>query len=175
MTLGTRVTLGLALPLALAAIIGACSKHDDESASDAGTGFDAGYDARVGVEDAPRDTRWDDLRESYADAGRFCGDGKEQPDCPMQSWMKRYATTMIGFGDITAISDVFEKIAKMAPEDYADDGRPYYPRWSEISLDGANAARAGDIPAAKAACRGCHAQYLRTYHALLRAKPVPPT
>ena len=172
MTRGVRASLAILLPVAvaLAALVAACSKHDGDEA-DAGAGVDAGFDARIS--DAPHDTRQEEQLAYWADAGRFCGD-RDLPDCPMQAWMKRYATTMIGFGEISAIADVFDQIVKQVPDQVTMDGRPVYGNWVSIARDGASAARAGDIPAAKAACRGCHTQYQRTYHRDLRAKPVPP-
>lgn len=47
-----------------------------------------------------------------------------------------------------------------------------YPNWVSISKDGAKAARAGDLDAAKAACRGCHEQYKKKYKVELRQRPI---
>jgi hypothetical protein len=175
-----RAALATALVPAIgAAGLAACSKsgQNEEAAADAGPAVavvDAGGASDAGL-DAPRDTRAEDERAGWIDAGRFCGDGKLQPDCPMQAWMKKNATAMLGFGDISAIADVFDRIARLAPDDVTPEGRPVYGNWKSISEDGAAAARAGDVPAAKAACRGCHIQYLRRYQVDLRGKPVPGT
>ena len=164
--------------LALAIVLGAsaaCSrKGNDDDALDAGSSgaFDAGP-ITDGPADAPRDTRAEDERAGWVDAGRFCGDGKLQPDCPLQGWMKKNAASMLGFGDISAIADVFDRTAALAPDQRDLEGKLTYPNWRSISEDGAAAARAGDIPAAKAACRGCHVQYLRRYQWDLRGRPVP--
>jgi hypothetical protein len=162
---------------ALVAVPGCRKAAGDDETPDAtppasSPSFDAGA-----LVDAPsdvgRDTRAEDERAAWADAGHFCGDGKLQPDCPMQAWMKKNAATMLGFGDISSIADVFDRIAKMAPDDVGPDGRLLYANWRSISDDGAAAARAGDVPAAKAACRGCHVQYLKWYQGQLRGRPVP--
>jgi hypothetical protein len=102
-----------------------------------------------------------------ADAGRFCG-AKDLPDCPLQDWMKRIANPAIQFGETSALGDAFDQIAALAPEGAK------YPNWVSIARDGADAARNGDIPAARSACRGCHTQYTGKYHTELRALPLPP-
>jgi hypothetical protein len=166
--------LGAAVALAPLA---ACSrKGGDEEAADAAppaTEIGAGSVAADAALDVGRDTRGEEERAGWVDAGRFCGDGKLQPDCPMQAWMKKNATAMLGFGDISAIADVFDRMARLAPDDVTPDGQRVYANWRSISEDGAAAARAGDVPAAKAACRGCHVQYLKRYQSDLRGKPVP--
>jgi hypothetical protein len=170
--------MGLVPAVGGALALGACSKSGaTEEAADAGPSigvFDAGHASDAAL-DAPHDSRAEDERAAWVDAGRFCGDGKLQPDCPMQAWMKKNATAMLGFGDISAIADVFDRITRLAPDDVTPEGRPVYANWKSISEDGAAAARAGDVPAAKAACRGCHVQYLRRYQTTLRGKPVPAT
>jgi hypothetical protein len=83
--------------------------------------------------------------------------------------MKQNATTMLELGEITALAEVFEKIAQLAPPG------PGYPYWASISHDGAAATRTGNLEAAKAACRGCHTQYLASYRASFRGLPLPPS
>jgi hypothetical protein len=108
---------------------------------------------------------------AIADAGRSCG-SKDLPDCPLQLWMKQNATTMLEFGEITTLAEDFDQIALFAPPHFGRASR--FPYWASISRDGAAATRMGDLDAAKAACRGCHSQYLATYHASLRGLPLPP-
>ena len=67
-------------------------------------------------------------------------------------------------GDLPALAAAFDKIATMAP--------PGYPNWVSIAKDGAAAARAGSLDAAKAACTGCHLQYRVKYRNELRMRPV---
>jgi hypothetical protein len=108
---------------------------------------------------------------AIADAGRFCG-AKDQPACPLQQWMKDHATPMLKFGEITALAEVFDQIAHLAPprttEVYA------FPNWISIAHDGAAATRAGELEAAKAACRGCHVQYRQQYKETFRGLPIRP-
>jgi hypothetical protein len=48
-----------------------------------------------------------------------------------------------------------------------------YTNWVSISKDGATAARAGNLDAARAACTGCHTQYKKKYKSELRARALP--
>jgi hypothetical protein len=175
-----RSLSALLLPVVLSGVTalstGACSKKGtDEGDAGEDGGADAGLTRDAADEaDAPPDARTlaeQAERAGWEDAGRACG-AKTLPDCPMQAWMKRHATTMVGFGDISALAQVFEQIATMAPDDALPDGGPIYVNWRSISMDGAAAARAGDVSAAKGACRGCHVQYRSKYHTELRGKPV---
>ena len=100
-----------------------------------------------------------------ADAGAACGE-KGQPDCPLQEWMKRVVNRPFLAKDAPAVADAFDKMVPLAPPGAG------YPNWVSISKDGAKAARAGDLDAAKAACRGCHEQYKRKYKTELRQRPL---
>jgi hypothetical protein len=118
----------------------------------------------------PPDARAAQQRVALADAGRFCG-APGLPDCPLQRWMKESATPILEFGEITAVGDIFDAMVLLAPP---RTGPQYpFPYWASISRDGADAARHGDLVAARAACRGCHAQYLEPYRAQYRALPLP--
>ena len=44
--------------------------------------------------------------------------------------------------------------------------------WSKIAKDGADAARKGDLPATKAACKTCHDKYKDSYKSKFRTKAV---
>jgi hypothetical protein len=108
---------------------------------------------------------------AMADAGRFCG-APDQPPCPLQEWMKEHATPMLKFAEISALAEVFDQIALLAPP-RTGEGRYPFPNWVSIARDGASAVRAGEIEASKAACRGCHVQYRATYHQSYRGLLVP--
>ena len=153
----------------------ACSRHDEEAEVDAGTHASAAPLAPLPGLDAARasDGRAEAERAALLDAGRACG-SKDLPDCPLQSWMKRHAKTLISFGEISSIGEAFDQIASFAPTSRLEDGGLEYPYWVSIARDGAAAARAGDLDAAKGACRGCHTQYRATYHASMRGRALPP-
>jgi hypothetical protein len=163
------VALVAAAPLVVGGSAG-CSRHgaaaEEEDA--AAPAFDA---ARPDAADAtpPPDAKTEEERLALADAGRFCG-AKDLPDCPLQLWMKENASTMLGFGEITTLAEVFDRIALLAPPQMSP--KYDYPNWDSIAKDGASAARLGNLTAAKAACRGCHSQYQRTYHATFRGLPL---
>ena len=95
-----------------------------------------------------------------------CGE-KGQPDCPLQEWMKRVANKPMLAKDAPAVAEAFDKMVPLAPPGAA------YANWASISKDGAKAARAADLDAAKAACRGCHDQYKRKYKTELRTRALP--
>jgi hypothetical protein len=51
-------------------------------------------------------------------------------------------------------------------------GPPGYTNWVSIAKDGADAARAQNLDAVKAACRGCHNQYRAKYKREMRDRPL---
>ncbi len=104
-----------------------------------------------------------------SDAGA-CG-LKPLPDCPLQGWMKHNMTPAMNAHDWQGLSNALEHAATLAPPDYAAAG---YVNWVSIAKDGANAARAADLEAVKAACRGCHDQYKKKYRMEMRTRPLPP-
>ena len=148
-------------------------RRDDADAD--GVLLDAGFAARRrATRRPPIDARGEEERAALADAGRFCG-GKDLPDCPLQAWMKQNATTLLGFGEISSLAEVFDQMAPLRAAQTRSRRRiRRIPHWASIARDGAAAARMGNLTAAKAACRGCHLQYQRSYHAELRALPLPP-
>lgn len=85
-----------------------------------------------------------------AAAAPACGT-KPLPDCPMQAWMKANMNPSIAASDFTALATALDKAATFAPAGYTN--------WVSIAKDGAKAARAQDMTAAKASCKGCHEQY----------------
>jgi hypothetical protein len=95
-----------------------------------------------------------------ADAGSF----------PLQVWMKQNMTPRMNAKDWQGMADSLERAATLAPPNYATTG---YVNWVSIAKDGANAARAADLEAVKAACRGCHEQYKTKYRTEMRARPLP--
>ncbi len=92
-----------------------------------------------------------------------CGT-KPLPDCPLQAWMKAHANPPVLTSDLPALAKALDEIALFAP--------PGYTNWASISKDGAAAARAGDLAAAKASCRSCHDQYKQKYKTELRARKI---
>lgn len=86
------------------------------------------------------------------------------PDCPLQAWMKANANPPTLTGDLPGLAAALDKMIGFAP--------PGYTNWSSISKDGAAAARAGDLSAAKAACRACHDQYKQKYKTEIRARKI---
>jgi hypothetical protein len=176
------VTVFLLAAFAAVPIAG-CSRHpaveeqaDEDEDADSLTTLDASRKDAADAADAAdaRDARSDEELAQIADAGRFCGE-KGLADCPLQVWMKRNATPILGFGETTTLAEVFDQIALFAPP--AGLTRESFRNWASIARDGAAASRMGNVPAARAACRGCHAQYLASYHTDFRGlalQPSPP-
>lgn len=101
---------------------------------------------------------------ALAAANAACG-VKPQPDCPLQAWMKSNTNPAIASNDLPALAIALEKTVSFAPP-------AGYGNWASISKDGAKAAKAGDMTAAKASCRTCHDQYKAKYKADLRGRKV---
>ena len=75
-----------------------------------------------------------------------CG-GNEQPDCPTQAWMKANLRILVS-GDLGKVSENLKLLADAAP--------PGYDAWKALSLQGAEAAAAGDVEGTRRACAACH-------------------
>lgn len=96
-------------------------------------------------------------------ANAECGT-KPQPDCPLQAWMKANTNPPIAANDLPALAIALDKTVTFAP--------PGYGNWASIAKDGAKAARAGDMTAAKASCRTCHDQYKQKYKSEMRGRKI---
>jgi hypothetical protein len=103
------------------------------------------------------------------DGGPACG-AKGLPDCPLQAWMKENMNPPMKAHDWQGMADSLEHAALLAPPDYLKTG---YVNWVSIAKDGANAARAAELDAVKAACRGCHEQYKTKYRVEMRTRALP--
>ena len=99
-----------------------------------------------------------------ADAAPACGT-KPLPDCPLQAWMKANTNRAIAAGRISRRSPP----RSTRPSTFAPPG---YTNWASIAKDGAKAARAGDLTAAKASCRTCHDQYKDKYKTEMRTRKI---
>jgi hypothetical protein len=115
------------------------------------------------------------------DGGKPCG-AFGMPDCPLQGWMRQNMNPPMKAKDWQGMADALERAALLVPPDYVDgsaDGRTSqtpkngYANWVSIARDGANAARAAELDAVKAACRGCHEQYKKKYRKEMRLRPLP--
>ena len=86
---------------------------------------------------------------------------------PLDTWMRDTAGPALLSGDLQAIAASFDLIRAAAPPTST------YANWASIAKDGADAARSGHLDAVKAACRVCHEEYERSYHADLAMRPLP--
>jgi hypothetical protein len=78
--------------------------------------------------------------------------------------MKKNVNPSMVSADLPGLAEAFDKISKIGPPGYAN--------WVSISKDGAAAARAQDLAAAKRACASCHEQYKAKYKSEIRTRPV---
>jgi hypothetical protein len=92
-----------------------------------------------------------------------CGT-KPLPDCPLQGWMKANTNPPVAAPDFPGLATALDKIVTFAPAGYTN--------WASIAKDGAKAARAQDMTAAKASCRTCHDQYKDKYKKEMRTRKI---
>ena len=105
-----------------------------------------------------------------AQAGDAACGAKGQPSCPLQGWMEKNMDPAVEKADTKALAVAFEKAAKFAPDAAWNTAEP---SWSKLALAGAEAAKKGDLAAAKAQCKSCHKAFGEKYRATFRTKPVP--
>lgn len=98
---------------------------------------------------------------STAPSGSANGDAGGET---LQEWMNAHVTPPTIRSDLASLASALDRVATFAP--------PGYPNWASISRDGAEAARSGDLDAAKASCRACHDQYRTKYKAELRGRRI---
>ncbi len=84
--------------------------------------------------------------------------------CTLQAWMTASFGPPLDVHDFRVLVPALAALASIAP--------PGYPNWASIARDGAGAAAIEDDGAVKAACRGCHAQYLDRYKKEMRDKKI---
>jgi hypothetical protein len=80
--------------------------------------------------------------------------------------MKKNTSAAMSSQDFDSLATALDKVATFAPT------TPGYPNWASISKDGAAAARAQNLDAVKASCRGCHNQYKDKYKKELRDRAL---
>jgi hypothetical protein len=105
----------------------------------------------------------DDVSESRAAASsaRACGEA-DQPDCPLQGWMKSTLQAYMIAGDTERMARAFDELAEHAP--------PGYATWKAEAEAGARAARRGDLNEVRAQCKVCHDANRSRYRRELRTR-----
>jgi hypothetical protein len=99
-----------------------------------------------------------------ADDAAACG-SKENP-CPLQKWMRANMGAASAGGDTAGLAKGFDKVATASPD-------ATWTTWATIAKQGSEAAKKGDLPGAKAACKACHDAYKDKYKAQYRMRPAP--
>jgi hypothetical protein len=80
--------------------------------------------------------------------------------------MKANTSPAMAAEDMDALATALDKIVTFAPSS------PTYGNWASIARDGAAAARAQNVDAVKASCRGCHNQYKDRYKKEMRDRSI---
>ena len=148
---GTPSTTGTAAPPAAAsASAGVASTDAATAAADPPPTTPKEADAGSAAASASATRTAADAGSAATAAAPACGT-KPLPDCPTQAWMKANMNAAVAASDFPALATALDKAATFAPAGYTN--------WASIAKDGAKAARAQDLTAAKASCRTCHEQY----------------
>jgi hypothetical protein len=129
-----------------------------------GTSPTAGADATAPMASTTATASAKTTASATANAGADACGTKPLPDCPLQAWMKANTNSAIASGDLPALATALDKTATFAPAGYGN--------WATIAKDGAKAAKASDMTAAKASCRTCHDQYKDKYKKEMRARKI---
>jgi hypothetical protein len=93
-----------------------------------------------------------------------CG-SKENP-CPLQKWMQANIGSKMADGNLKAVAEGLDKAATLSPD-------PSWSEWATFAKAGADAARKGDTPGTKAACKNCHDKFKQQYKEKYRTRAVP--
>jgi hypothetical protein len=97
------------------------------------------------------------------DASRALCGVKGGPACPLQAYMQTEMVAADARADFQALAEQFDRLAAGAPARFE--------HWVSIARDGAAASRRGESASVRAACRGCHEQYVAGYIAEYRSRP----
>ena len=97
--------------------------------------------------------------------GATCG-GPGQPACPLQAWMRANIAAPAAANNSAALASALEKTAGLAPE-------PSWGSWRTFALQGAAAAKRGDMAGARTVCKQCHDAWREAYKAKYRTRPIP--
>ena len=94
-----------------------------------------------------------------------CG-GPGLPPCPLQAWMRATIAAPLAGNNMGALAVGLERAAALQPD-------PGWGSWRTIALQGAAAAKKGDVAGARAACKGCHDAWREAYKRQYRGRIVP--
>lgn len=88
------------------------------------------------------------------------------PPCPLQAWMRANIGAPLAANKMAALADGLDRAATLSPD-------PTWSSWTTFAVNGAQAARKGDIAGARASCKGCHDAWRSAYKAKYRMRPIP--
>jgi hypothetical protein len=105
------------------------------------------------------------LAPSTASADAAACGGKTNP-CPLQKWMQDNIGSKMADGNLKDVATGLDKAASLSPD-------AAWGEWATIAKAGADAARKGDMPGTKAACKNCHDKFKQQYKDKYRTRTVP--
>ncbi len=88
------------------------------------------------------------------------------PPCPLQKWMRANVAVPLAENNAAALAAGLQQTAALVPD-------PAWSSWVSMAKRGADAAKRGDIGAARASCKACHDAWRDAYRAKFRLQPVP--
>jgi hypothetical protein len=97
-----------------------------------------------------------------------CGE-KGQPRCPLQAWMEDHLQTALDKSDLKALAAGFTESASLAPDPSWNTGAQ---AWNALANAGADAAKQGDLTAARQACKTCHKTWRNKYKESFRLRAL---
>ncbi len=101
--------------------------------------------------------------------------GGEKNPCPLEHWMEEKVGAAVEKEDTKQLAVLLEQIAELAeayplPKAWNEGAEG----WAKVSLEGAKAARAGDLKLARKSCKGCHKPWRKLFEkSEFRSKPLP--
>jgi hypothetical protein len=91
--------------------------------------------------------------------------GPKSDLCPLQQWMRGYVAIATSTSDAPSLAKALDRVALFSPDATWS--------WAAISKGGADAARRGDLTAAKESCKKCHELYRGPWRESHRTRPAP--
>jgi outer membrane biosynthesis protein TonB len=99
-----------------------------------------------------------------------CGE-KGEPRCPLQAWMEDNLQTALDNADLKALAAGLTKSASLAPD---PSWNTCAQGWNAIANTGADAAKQGDLAAARQTCKTCHKTWRNKYKESFRLRALTP-
>jgi len=97
---------------------------------------------------------------SYTPTTKACG--QDLHLCPLQFWMRERVAPSFAAGDAKDVAVAMDEVAKYSPDASW--------KWGDLAHGAAEAARRGDLVAARESCQECHVKYKAEWRASHRTR-----